>query len=466
MRKHALFLVYLTVTFACGPAVSTTGAEQSATTHGSSATGAWAATSSLSQGSATSTGADPDPASTTGESSNTQVDILFVIDNSGSMAGRQQTLAHALVGFGAQLLELQWDVQIMFTTTDFGSPLCSPFEPKGYMPARGAPVATPCTGRLDDFTSLSGTVQPETCTAACMPGSRVGPVYDPFVAFDTFNANVPELLPAADVDGDGMPDAPFARALACLAPTGLNGCGYESPLESMRTALHGTTPWNLAERPFVRPEASIVAIVLLTDEADCSVEDIPAILGPQYHELNPDTGAPQATSALCWNAGTECGLPNAMGVFASCTSASRSPLHSVERYTDFLTGYLRDELGKEVVMLGIVGVPQKTPAGGGVEDLIYRQWQDGQYPKGDILADDFANGVTAADKQFQLGIGPGCTDVDGGGQAIPPARLLEVCQALDLGPEASATRCCMESICDADYSQALACLTGLIDNAS
>ena len=66
-------------------------------------------------------------------------------------------------------------------------------------------------------------------------------------------------------------------------------------------------------------------------------------------------------------------------------------------------------------MLGILGVPEVTahnpeapfePIEGGVLDLEYRDWRDGQYDGvpggGDILPEEFASGVTAADKQFDF----------------------------------------------------------------
>ena len=81
----------------------------------------------------------------------------------------------------------------------------------------------------------------------------------------------------------------------------------------------------------------------------------------------------------------------------------------------------------------------------------------------------FAMGETAADKQFDFGIGPGCTGQDSvgafTGQAIPPVRVKEVCESLNLGPDPSDTRCCIESICDEDFSPAIRCLTGIIQES-
>ncbi len=108
------------------------------------------------------------------------------------------------------------------------------------------------------------------------------------------------------------------------------------------------------------------------------------------------------------------------------------------------------------------------PTAGGVMDLVYRDWKDPAYPVGDILPDEWSQGVTAAKKQFDFGIGPGCTGEDGmggfTGQAIPPVRIKEVCEALniDKGNGEVDVRCCIESICDTDFSAAIQCLTGII----
>jgi hypothetical protein len=186
------------------------------------------------------------------------------------------------------------------------------------------------------------------------------------------------------------------------------------------------------------------------------------------------TGTPAPSSAICWNAGVECTGPDAMGVFSECHPRDAEDLERVERYTGYLVEELRENQGKDVIMLGILGVPSVTehapnppyqPIAGGLQDLVYRNWIAGLYPAGDILPDDFAQGITAADKQFDFGIGPGCTGNDGSdfiGQAIPPVRMAAVCQALDLGDAPGEIRCCIESVCDEDYDPALTCLVGML----
>ena len=88
------------------------------------------------------------------------------------------------------------------------------------------------------------------------------------------------------------------------------------------------------------------------------------------------------------------------------------------------------------------------------------------YPLGAILPEDDAEGKDAGWQQWAFGIGPGCTGEDMmgsfSGQAIPPVRVKEVCEALNY---ADNVRCCMESICDTDFSAAVTCLTDIIQEA-
>jgi hypothetical protein len=234
----------------------------------------------------------------------------------------------------------------------------------------------------------------------------------------------------------------------------------------------------------LRPEATL-AIAIFTDEADCSVTPPGGFSyftdDDTYWMENPGVMLSQATSAVCWNSGVNCVDEDSDGVYESCESTENDVLHPTSRYVEYLR-YLKQEQGKEVIMLGIVGVPPVTehneappfqPTAGGVFDLVYRDWRDGEFDAGgDILPDEWAQDVTAEQKRFEFGpIGPGCTGRDEAtgeftGQAIPPVRVKEVCESLNFTDDdgVEQVRCCMESICDDDFSQAIGCLTGIIQN--
>lgn len=408
-----------------------------------------------------------------------KVDLLFVIDNSGTMAQEQLTLAKNFPDFVLDLQNLKnaddeevgSDVNIMVTTTDFGHPLCTPFA--NHDPEQGAPIFSDCIERLDRFipNDMNEPAVFEACTDVCKEGLQP---FDHFIHFDTQSGenNVPPVEPA-DINGDTILDDEIAQTFACVAPQGVDGCGYEAPLETMFQAINPTAWWNSStsgKRPFIRHDA-VLAIVIITDEADCSVLDYASFTDDDtYWNERPGVGK-VPSSAICWNAGIECDAPNQDGEYQNCRSNDAEILQPVERYTNYLVDTLSLGQAKEVVMLGILGVPpverndEGQVIGGGVDQLVYRDWIDGMFPDdGDILPEDWPE--TAETKHWLFGIGPGCTAYDEltefSGQGIPPVRVKEVCEALD---SENKVRCCLESVCASDFRPALKCLTDLIQNA-
>ena len=472
---------------ACGPAVATTGTDGD---DGSSTAEAPTSTTSsvppnpsttASPSTVTTTLTTGTPSGTAGSSEDSSdggdvttgvevcqgddcpIDVLVVVDNSRGLGGAQRALAFAMIDLESQLRALGADAQVMFTTTDMGNPLCTAFEPDGYDPASGSPITTACTDRLDDFTGLGGNPEmvQDACTDVC-PEPLV-PSGDPFVAFGPGRSNIDGKARVEDIDGDGRPDSVPARAMACLAPMGVNGCGFESPLEAMLQALNPDASWNQGPRPFLRDDAAL-GIVLLTDEFDCSVRNYDIMSNQEFFEVSPSTGMPAASSAICWNAGLDCAVVGG-GMYDCLPAADEDRLHPLDRYRSWLSGYLAAELGKPVFMAGIVGVPSVTdrldappytPTAGGVQDLVLRDWTEA-----DVLPAESAAGVTAADKQFDFGIGPGCSNPESTSrpQGLPPVRTATLCQ--DIADDQGIDACCLESICDDDYGNAMRCLTGM-----
>lgn len=406
------------------------------------------------------------------------LDILFVIDNSGSMGEEQTNLAanfpylidkiRGLTDKKGELVNA--DVNIMVTTTDFDHPLCKPFQKPDYTPAKGAPINTACVDRLERFNGIgTGLMVQEACTNGCTAGSAAVPD-GPFIHFTPGDNNI--------IDPNAMMGDPVAHALSCIGPQGIDGCGMEAPLETMLQALDPQKDWNSGKQPFLRPGA-VLAIIVVTDEEDCATKDYkyfdPGNVNVeevnQYWEVNPKNGKKDnPTSATCWHGGVSCFDANADGIYDTCMSEDKGVLQPISRYVSYLKDVLVKGKNKQVVMLGILGVPLVTahnedapfePTMGGVFDLVYRNWLPS-----DILPSDTK---TAPEKQYDFGIGPGCSN-PATGQAIPPVRVKEVCESLNVADDPGTVtdetklRCCIESICDTDFSKAINCLAGILQN--
>lgn len=395
------------------------------------------------------------------------LDVLVVIDTSGSIRDAQRAAVLGLVDLVERLQATpSLDVQMMFTTTDVDAPRCDEFAHSGYVPAMGAPTTTGCAMRLGDFTPLGpgDDVREDLCTRTCPV--NLAPA-DPFVAFRGLDEGNVAAIPEGaelDIDDDGVPDSAAARTVGCLAPQGIAGCGHEAPLEAMRRALAQDAPWNLGARPFLRA-GSQLTIVLVADELDCSADDPSVFDDPQY-------GTNGLASAVCWNAGVACREPEADGVHTGC-QATPEPLSSLSGYVERLTE-LRDLEGHDVAMVAITGVPTVTarnpdapfePVAGGLADLVVHDAREGTYPEGDVLPGEDESADTL---QAEYGVGAGCLFADPAflhqARGIPNPRVNEVCSALDTdGDEGARVRCCIESVCDP--VAALDCVVGWAEQA-
>jgi hypothetical protein len=373
---------------------------------------------------------------------NKDVDVLFVIDNSGSMGEEQANLGANFPSFIGVLEQegVEANYRIGITTTDNGNPWC----PAGTTtPEGGKLVLSSCTTRLGDF--LFGNdvdVQDLACNDIC-----------------SLDAAALEILPSTtDVDSEAkprpwleniegkknIPDATdMSAAFACFGPQGVNGCGFESQLESMYLALTRAQTNTEASYGFLRASA-ILAIVFVTDEVDCSYnKEYSEIFDAEGNKVFwSDPTAQFPTSAVCWNAGVDCvGDPSG---YTSCdpvnkdvngnsgVSDGEAVLHPMSRYTGLVQGLEAEKQtinANQEVIVALIGGVSNT---------------------GDVFYADVGNTDPAFQDSF--GIGPGCTapnplDPMEPVTAVPPVRLRDMTAAF--------TPDNMFSICEQDYSPAL-----------
>jgi len=368
------------------------------------------------------------------------VDILFVIDDSGSMAGPQGNLAAGVQSLISVLetSELAADYRIGITTTDNGNPRCLEGGEKGRL------VATSCRDRLSDFVLTGPTTQDfsgvclNTCsheTLEIVPTPTMGDTVlapRPWIENNLGRSNL----------GAGVS---IADALACVLPQGVNGCEFESPLESMRNAIIRSDISHDPSRGFMRDTAMLV-IVFLTNEEDCSYtpenRDIFSPYGNRVFWSDPDADAP--TSAVCWNAGVRC-TEDATSGNQICAAqdydisgqepeyASDTVLHPIDRYVSQLRE-IEDKKwyngwGENIFVTVIAGVPQ-------------------DYPTTPIPFPKTPAGSSNPNFVSEFGVGPGC--VSSTTEAVPPVRMAEF--AREFLTDADDNN--LFSVCGSDYAAA------------
>lgn len=212
------------------------------------------------------------------------VDILFVIDNSTSMSPKQKVLGDNIPKFIAKIDATGANYHVGVVTTDIGT-----------LTAPNTPFPGSADTRCSTFEGDDGVLQNTVCTnrqgvsaettTACgvlCPDPKFAPLAGArFISKDENGINVPSAK-----DGMGNEVGP-QKAFQCIAMIGDAGCGIESPLEAARRALDGHRQENAN---FLRAD-SVLAVVFITDEDDCSVQLA------QRKNNNPST--PNASKPIC-----------------------------------------------------------------------------------------------------------------------------------------------------------------------
>ncbi len=366
---------------------------------------------------------------------NKDVDILFVIDNSGSMGEEQATLAANFESFIAVLEQpnVEANYRIGVTTTDNGNPWCGSTSPEA-----GSLRLTSCRSRPTEFVFAGGIpvdATQEACYDIC-PEEWTNIEIQPTTIDGQDEASPRPWLENLEGKTNLPEGLSTVQAFQCLGPQGINGCGFESHLESMWKAITRTQTDGDPAFGFIRDNA-ILSIVHVTDEADCSYNnDWESIFLPDGDRTFwSNKAAPSPTSAVCWNAGVACegndcksvNLDSDGNEVAEADAKSQAVLRPLSRYTELV-----DELEERKKL---VNPDQEV-----LVALIGGVNSDGSVTYQDSLDDPLF--------QADFGIGPGCSST--AGRAVPPVRLREFAEKFQVGDDRN-----MFSICDSDYSKAL-----------
>lgn len=356
-----------------------------------------------------------------------EVDLLFVLDNSSSMADQQAFLANNL-GAMIQLLEdeeVDADYRLAITTTDAGHPACPSSTPE-----RGAFMLTPCTSRLDEFVADGEGGPSDVRAVACTDICGLDAADLAILPTTTDEDPTPRPRPWLEhINGSNnlREGVDMADALRCFAPQGVAGCDFETPLESMRQGLLRAKDPTDPAYGFLRKDATLM-VVFMTDEDDCSLapgaEEIFSADGDKQFWSDPDAAAP--TSAVCWNAGVTCvGDPSG---YDSCEATNKdlagnegaavadtdAVLQPLNRYVELFDMLMQDKRALDPTQQPIIGVVAGVDLQGHL-----------------VFAD-----IGDSDPEFQqtFGIGPGCEgygpNIDPPIRATPPVRLNAALTAL------------------------------------
>lgn len=381
---------------------------------------------------------------------NKDVDIVFVIDDSGSMAEEQALLSANFASF-INVLEaddVKANYRLAITTTDAGNPRC---PSAATTPPNGDFVLSSCVDRIDlghfTFAGVDPPIDASySCTDYCDLTDAMLTITPTTTEKDPTEKARPWL---ENIEGrTNIPDGiTTVQAFQCFGPQGVAGCGFESHLESMYKALKKADQNGEDNYGFLREQA-ILSVVIVSDEADCSFNDAHKGVFIDQKALWNSPTDPIPTSAVCWRAGVECdGDPSG---YSACNSANigedgtkgvsddQAVLHPVSRYTDQIDALEEQkrmfDSGAEVLVALIGGVP---PGYKDASDISYSASGD------QAFLDDF-------------GIDAGCTSAMGG-TAIPPVRLREFAEHFQVGADPN-----IFSICDPDYSVALQAIAAKI----
>jgi len=339
------------------------------------------------------------------------VDLLFVVDNSGSMEFEQATLARALPELvrslaAGEIRDRDGKVTRRFTpvkslhlgvtSSDMGA---NDVDTRTDAPRCGVDSASKRPRGDDGLLLATVDAEDPLCTK-------------PDSAYLNFSV--------------GMDPDALSRDFGCMTRLGIEGCGYEQQLEAMWKALapsandsffgHTRGHGDAENAGFLRPN-SVIAVIQVTDEEDCSIpESSSALFDQDIQGENKNVSCQQNPTLL----------------------------HPVERFVAGLKS-LRPNNHDRVVFAAIAGVPVQA-----AEEL---KLHDGSQDFDALLALEEMQFNTVRDPERRILAKPACTF--NGADAAPARRFIEVAKGFGRNGV-------VRSICQDDFTSALSAITDKI----
>jgi hypothetical protein len=269
------------------------------------------------------------------------VDILFLIDNSFSMSPKQKALAAAIPKFIQAIDDTGANYHVGIATSDIGADTApgvlwggniSVSHCDSFSGDDGLLQAMPCTQRTGQSQGAMSACQTLCPNDAFVPKGGMN-----YISKVDGVTNVPQSLRLDTMTGKMVDDGP-SKAFQCIALVGDAGCGIEGQFEGAKRALDGHRAENAG---FLR-SGSVLAVIYITDEDDCSVQLA------QRSQLDPSTkdcDPTQPDSPNCYNVDYRC-LARSLqcdqtmltaGGKTNCKERPANFLDPVQKYHDFLT---------------------------------------------------------------------------------------------------------------------------------
>jgi len=180
------------------------------------------------------------------------VDILVVVDNSGSMAQEQDMLKEAFPNLIRELLN---------------PPIDPATGTRDYPPVKDLHIGVVSTDLgVAGYSVPSCEKNPLVGDDAILQHIPRLPDCDP--AYDSY---LHYTLPQGEEPNSEVIED-LAKDFGCIAVLGTGGCGFEQQLEAARRALYEKSQPGMENAGFLRPD-TILVILLVSDEEDCSASD-------------------------------------------------------------------------------------------------------------------------------------------------------------------------------------------------